>query len=113
MFKYSIGNKKFKSKSNKDVSLFAINPDCLKVLSKEHRQAFKGFKYEYKKVYLFNVASKFADIQVEKVDGRSKSVKSLKYVSIVDLFESLKDNQDFKTEMLKHLKGEYYETRNL
>lgn len=105
MFKYTIGNKTFKSKSNSDVSLFSINPPCLKVLSDEHYFAYNGFNPDYKEINLFEVAKKFINVKIEKIDGRHKESKVLKYVSINNLFEALKNNESFKNEIMNQLKG--------
>ena len=106
MFKYTIGSKVFKSKFGSDVSLFSINPPCLKVLSDDHYFAYNGYNPEYQEAKLFDVASKYINIKVEKIDGRLQAYKGLRYVSVGDLFEALKDNESFKSEMMDILKGE-------
>mgnify|MGYP003588276892 CR=1 FL=1 len=106
MFKYTIGSKEFKSKFGSDVSLFSINPPCLKILSEDHYFAYNGFNPDYKESNLFDVASKHISIKVEKIDGRLQACKGLKYVSVIKLLEALKDNESFKSEMMNILKGE-------
>ena len=106
MYKYTIGNKEYKSKFNNDVSLFSINPPCLKMLSDDHYFSYNGFNPDYKDTFIFELASNYIKINVSKIDGRLNQFKSLKYVSIVNLFEVLKDNESFKSDMLKALKGE-------
>ena len=78
MFKYTIGNKQYKSVYCSDVTLFAMNPTCLRILSDEHYFAYNGFNPDYKEVNLFNVASQFINVKIEKIDGRRKEHKSLK-----------------------------------
>ena len=52
------------------------------------------------------MASQFINVKVEKIDGRLKEHKPLKYVSVIDLFNALKDSEAFKNELLLQLKGE-------
>ena len=60
----------------------------------------------FAKSNLFDVASKHISIKVEKIDGRLQAYKGLKYVSVINLLEALKDNESFKSEMMNILKGE-------
>ena len=106
MFKYTIGNKCFKSVYSSDVTLFSMNPPCLRLLSDGHYFAYNAFNPDYKEVNLFEVASQFINVKIQKIDGRLKEHKSLKYVNIIDLFHALKDNEAFKNELFLHLKGE-------
>ena len=55
---------------------------------------------------LNEMASQFINVKIVKIDGRLKEHKSLKYVSVIDLFNALKDNEAFKNELFLHLKGE-------
>lgn len=106
MFKYTIGNKQYKSVYSSDVTLFSMNPPCLRLLSDEHYFAYNGFNPDYKEVNLFEMARQFINVKIEKIDGRLKEHKPLKYVNIIDLFNALKDNEAFKHELFLHLKGE-------
>ena len=106
MFKYTIGNEHYKSVSNSDITLFSVNPLCLRILSDDHCVKYNRRNPNYKEVNLFELASQFINIDVEKIDGRLKEHKSLKYVSVIDLFNALKDNEAFKNELFLHLKGE-------
>ena len=109
MFKYTIGNKQYKSVSNSDITIFSVNPLCLRILSDEHCVNYKRYNPNYKEVNLFEMASQFINVKIVKIDGRLKEYKSLKYVSVTDLFNALKDNEAFKNELLLHLKGKYDE----
>ena len=106
MFKYTIGNKQYKSTYISDVTLFAMNPTCLRILSDDHCVKYNRQNPNYKEVSLFELASQFINIKIVKIDGRLKEHKSLKYVSVTDLFNALKDNEAFKNELFLHLKGE-------
>ena len=108
MFKYTIGNKQYKSACSSDITLFSMNPLCLRLLSDEHYFAYSRSNSDYKEINLFEMASQFINVQIEKIDGRLKEHKPLKYVNINDLFNALKDNEAFKNELFLHLKGEYY-----
>ena len=106
MYKYTIGGECYKSVSNSDITLFSVNPLCLRILSDEHCIRYNRRNPNYKEVNLFEMASQLINVKVEKIDGRLKEHKSLKYVSVIDLFNALKDNEAFKNELLLHLKGE-------
>ena len=106
MYKYTVGSEYYKSFSNSDITLFSLNPLCLRVLSDDHCVKYNRHSPNYKEVNLFEMASQFINVKVEKIDGRLKEHKSLKYVSVTDLFNALKDNEAFKNELLLHLKGE-------
>ena len=106
MYKYTIGCECYKSASNSDITLFSVNPLCLRVLSDDHCVKYNRHNPNYKEVSLFKTASQFINIEVEKIDGRLKEHKPLKYVSVIDLFNALKDNEAFKNELLLQLKGE-------
>ena len=106
MYKYTIGGECYKSVSNSDITLFSLNPLCLRILSDDHCVKYKRHHPNYKEVSLFKMASQFINIEVEKIDGRLKEYKLLKYVSVTDLFNALKDNEAFKNELFLHLKGE-------
>ena len=106
MYKYTIGSECYKSVSNSDITLFSVNPLCLRILSDEHCIRYNRRNPNYKEVNLFEMASQFINVKVEKIDGRLKENKSLKYVSVTDLFNALKDNEAFKNEVLLQLKGE-------
>ena len=106
MYKYTIGDECYKSVSNSDITLFSVNPLCLRILSDEHCIRYNRRNPNYKEVNLFEMASQFINVKVEKIDGRLKENKSLKYVSVTDLFNALKDNEAFKNEVLLQLKGE-------
>lgn len=106
MYKYTVGGECYKSVSNSDITLFSLNPLCLRILSDDHCVKYNRRNPNYKKVNLFKMASQFINIEVEKIDGRLKENKALKYVSVIDLFNALKDNEAFKNELLLQLKGE-------
>ena len=105
MYKYTVGCECYKSVSNCDITLFSMNPLCLRILSDEHCIKYNRHNSNYKEVSLFKMASQFINLEVEKIDGRLKENKPLKYVSVIDLFNALKDNEAFKNELLLHLKG--------
>lgn len=106
MYKYTIGGEYYKSVSNSDITLFSVNPLCLRILSDEHCTKYNRHNPNYKEVNLFEMARQFINVKIEKIDGRLKENKSLKYVSVIDLFNALKDNEAFKNELFLHLKGE-------
>ena len=106
MYKYTVGCECYKSVSNSDITLFSVNPLCLRILSDDHCIKYNRYNPNYKEVSLFKMASQFINIEVEKIDGRLKEHKSLKYVSVTALFNALKDNEAFKNELFLHLKGE-------
>ena len=108
MYKYTVGGECYKSVSNSDITLFSLNPLCLRILSDEHCVKYKRHNPKYKEVNLFEMASKFINVKIVKVDGRLKEYKALKYVSVIDLFNALKDNEAFKNELLLRLKGEIW-----
>ncbi len=103
MYKYTIGGEYYKSVSNSDITLFSVNPLCLRALSDEHCMKYNRRNPNYKEVNLFEMASQFINVKIEKIDGRLKENKSLKYVSVIDLFNALKDNEAFKNEVLLQL----------
>lgn len=105
MYKYTIGGEYYKSVSNSDITLFSVNPLCLRALSDDHCVKYNRLNPNYKEVNLFEMASQFINVKIEKIDGRLKENKSLKYVSVIDLFNALKDNEAFKNEVLLQLKG--------
>ena len=106
MYKYTIGSEYYKSGSDSDITLFSVSPLCLRILSDDHCVKYNRHHPNYKEVSLFKMASRFINIEVEKIDGRLKENNSLKYVSVIDLFNALKDNEAFKNELFLHLKGE-------
>lgn len=106
MYKYTVGGECYKSVSNSDITLFSVNPLCLRILSNDHCVKYNRCNPSYKEVSLFKMASQFINVKIEKIDGRLKENKPLKYVSVIDLFNALKDNEAFKKELLLHLKGE-------
>ena len=108
MYKYTIGGEYYKSVSNSDITLFSINPLCLRILSDDHCVCYNRHKPNYKEVNLFEMSSQFINVKIEKIDGRLKEYKSLKYVSVTDLFNALKDNEAFKNELLLQLKGKIW-----
>ena len=106
MYKYTVGGECYKSVSNSDITLFSVNPLCLRILSDDHCVNYNRHNPNYKEVNLFEMASQFINVKIVKVDGRLKEYKPLKYVSVTDLFNALKDNEAFKNELFLHLKGE-------
>ena len=106
MYKYTIGNEYYKSFSDSDITLFSVNPLCLRILSDDHCVKYNRHNPNYKEVNLFEMANQFINVKIEKIDGRLKEYKSLKHVSVTDLFNALKDNEAFKNEVLLQLKGE-------
>ena len=110
MYKYTVGGECYKSVSSSDITLFSLNPLCLRILSDDHCARYKRHNPNYKEVNLFEMASQFINVKIVKIDGRRKEHKSLKYVSVTDLFNALKDNEAFKNELFLHLKGEIWKT---
>jgi hypothetical protein len=106
MYKYTVGCECYKSFSNSDITLFSVNPLCLKILSDDHCVKYNRHHPNYKEVSLFKMASQFINVKIEKIDGRLKENKTLKYVSVIDLFNALKGDEAFKDELFLHLKGE-------
>ena len=106
MYKYTVGCECYKSVSNSDITLFSVNPLCLRILSDEHCVKYKRHSPNYKEVNLFEMARQFINIKIVKIDGRLKEYKPLKYVSVTDLFNALKDKKKNKNELLLHLKWE-------
>lgn len=104
MYLYDLNGLLLKGKTNKDCNLFSINPSALKIVSIEH---FKAYNYLecYKQFNIFEMALKYINISIHRVDGRSKYIKALSYVSVNHVFEILKNNEDFKNELMLILKG--------
>ena len=113
MYKYTIGGEYYKSVSDSDITLFSVNPLCLRILSDDHCAKYNRHNTNYKEVNLFEMASQFVNIKIVKIDGRLKEHKSLKYVSVTDLFNALKYNEAFKNELFLHLKGGIWILNNL
>lgn len=99
-----LNNNCFKTKSDKDVTLYSINPEALKALSIDHFKAYT-LNEAYKNIDLFKLASDFIKIEMSYIDGRSGYAKQLRYVSVWVLFELLKDNDQFKADLMQLLKA--------